>query len=135
MATVLDRHTRGLFLFYPLCTIIVVNLRISDHPVLISLGVSCLLFIGPMSMATGSNDSKITLWNLSTARAPGKTLVWGSATHSVDHSGWWLYGYFSHHYIFQCEFIKCVLLFQVNPAIYLEIVMALLFGWLMKVLL
>ena len=35
-------------------------------------------------MISCGNDSQLKVWKLSTARAPGKTLVWATPTHSAD---------------------------------------------------
>ena len=62
-------------------------------------GVSSVQLLEDMTMISCGNDSQLKVWKLSTARAPGKTLVWATPTHSADLVGkFWLmhvifYGY------------------------------------------
>lgn len=47
------------------------------------VGVSSVHLLDDMTMMSSGNDSELKIWKLSTARAPGKTLVWASPTHTA----------------------------------------------------
>jgi len=51
------------------------------------VGVSCLRLLDDMTLVTAANDRNIFVWRLSTARAPGKTLVLATQTHRAESTG------------------------------------------------
>ncbi|KAF6017957.1 WDR53 [Bugula neritina] len=51
-----------------------------------SQGVSSLGLTNDLTLVSAGNDTRIVVWALSTARAPGKTLVWANELHSITHA-------------------------------------------------
>lgn len=92
LAATLDYHSQGeyfLSLVYGIQSTLELISSVADvtcDPHVIE-GVSCLLFLDDMALITGSNDRSIVRWKLSTARAPGKTLIWAQPRERSSHRG------------------------------------------------